>query len=79
MQERHELWLLAVQRNQIVRHLDWMRRHIAQAFNAFYHRYPVLNEERADARLWRAAGVAYFRRQLTSALGVMGIAVPSRM
>ena len=28
---------------------------LAQAFNAFYHRYPILNEERADAKRWRAA------------------------
>jgi len=52
---------------------------LAQLFNAYYHRYPVLNEERAEARLWRAAGVAYFRNQLTRALDLMGIEVPSRM
>jgi arginyl-tRNA synthetase len=52
---------------------------LAQLFNAFYHRYPVLNEEQADARLWRAAGVAYFRAQITRALDLMGIDVPTRM
>ena len=35
---------------------------LAQAFNGFYHRYPILNEERKDARVWRAAAVAYYRR-----------------
>jgi hypothetical protein len=30
-------------------------------------------------RLWRAAGVAYVRRQLTRALDLVGIAVPTRM
>lgn len=52
---------------------------LAQAFNAFYHRQPILREERADVRLWRAAAVAYCRQQLTLALNVMGIAVPHRM
>ncbi len=52
---------------------------VAQTFNAFYHRYPILNEERQDLRRWRAAGVAYFRAQMTRALDLMGIPVPSRM
>lgn len=52
---------------------------LAQAFNAFYHRFPILNEERDDARRWRAAAVSYFRNQLTGALGLMGIPVPPRM
>jgi arginyl-tRNA synthetase len=52
---------------------------LAQAFNGFYHRYPILNEERADARIWRAAAVAYCRSQLTKALDLMGCSVPGRM
>ena len=52
---------------------------LAQLFNAFYHRSPILNEERADRKRWRAAGVAYVRVQLTRALDLMGIAVPVRM
>jgi arginyl-tRNA synthetase len=52
---------------------------LAQMFNAFYHRYPILSEERADRKRWRAAGVAYVRAQLTRALDLMGIDVPSRM
>ena len=52
---------------------------LAQLFNAFYHRYPILNEERVDRKRWRAAGVAYVRSQLTKALDLMGIAVPTRM
>jgi arginyl-tRNA synthetase len=52
---------------------------LAQTFNAFYHRYPILNEERVDRKRWRAAGVAYVRAQLTRALDLMGIEVPSRM
>ena len=52
---------------------------LAQLFNGFYHSFPILKEERVDVRLWRAAAVAYCRRQLTSALDLMGCAVPVRM
>jgi arginyl-tRNA synthetase len=52
---------------------------LAQAFNAFYHRQPILREERQDARAWRAAAVVYLRRQLTQALDLMGCAVPAKM
>jgi arginyl-tRNA synthetase len=52
---------------------------LAQVFNAFYHRSPILNEEDVDRKRWRAAGVVYFRSQLTRALDLMGIAVPARM
>lgn len=52
---------------------------LAQSFNAFYHRRPILNEEDAARKRWRAAGVVYARRQLTRALSLMGIEVPSRM
>jgi arginyl-tRNA synthetase len=52
---------------------------LAQMFNAFYHRFPILAEERDDRKRWRAAGVAYVRDQLTRALDLMGIEVPIRM
>jgi arginyl-tRNA synthetase len=52
---------------------------LAQQFNGFYHAYPVLKEERADVRLWRAAAIEYYRRQLTQALELMGCTVPERM
>ena len=52
---------------------------LAQMFNAFYHRYPILNEEQLDKKRWRAAAVAYFLAQLTRALDLMGIEVPPRM
>jgi len=52
---------------------------LAQMFNAFYHRFPILNEEDAGRKIWRAAGVAYVRDQLTRALDLMGIDVPARM
>ena len=52
---------------------------LAQAFNGFYHKYSILNEERADVRVWRAAAVAYYRVQLTRALELMGCTVPAKM
>jgi arginyl-tRNA synthetase len=52
---------------------------LAQVFNAFYHRRQILSEEQLDRKQWRAAGVGYFRTQMTRALELMGIEVPSRM
>jgi arginyl-tRNA synthetase len=52
---------------------------LAQSFNGFYHKYSILNEEREEARLWRAAAVSYYRAQLTRALDLMGCTVPDRM
>jgi arginyl-tRNA synthetase len=52
---------------------------LAQAFNAFYHRYPILIDEDRARKYWRAAGVAYARDQLTKALDLMGLEVPIRM
>ncbi|RPH62284.1 MAG: arginine--tRNA ligase, partial [Acidobacteria bacterium] len=87
----HDLWALVLEAarldevvEQVVRTLEFsvLAKYafgLAQSFNAFYHRYPILNEERPDVRRWRAAGVSYFRRQLTRTLDLMGIAVPSRM
>ena len=87
----HELWALILEASrldeiveQVVRTLEFsvLAKYafgVAQMFNGFYHRFPILNEEDAAARLWRAAGVAYVRAQLTRALDLMGIAVPPRM
>lgn len=52
---------------------------LAQSFNAFYHRQPILKEDREDVRLWRAAAVLYCASQLTRALNLMGCNVPERM
>ena len=52
---------------------------LAQAFNTFYHRCPVIAEERRDVRLWRAAAVTYARLQLGRALDLIGCEVPPRM
>ena len=89
--EENTLWALVLEASrldeiveQVVRTLEFsaLAKHaftVAQTFNAFYHRYPILNEESAEKKRWRAAAVAYFRAQLTRALDLMGIDVPSRM
>ncbi|MCC7418004.1 MAG: arginine--tRNA ligase [Acidobacteria bacterium] len=87
----HSLWAIVYEASQLDDIVDQVVRSLefsalakyafglAQAFNAFYHQYPILNEENAARRTWRAAGVAYVRAQLAAALELMGIAVPSRM
>jgi arginyl-tRNA synthetase len=87
----HELWALVLEASrldeiveQVVRSLEFsvLAKYafgLAQAFNAFYHRSPILNEERDAVRRWRAAAVIYLRKQLTRALELMGVAVPARM
>jgi arginyl-tRNA synthetase len=87
----HALWALVLEASrldeivdQVVRTLEFsvlakFAFGLAQAFNAYYHRFPILNEEEAERREWRAAGVLYVRNQLASALGLMGIDVPPRM
>jgi arginyl-tRNA synthetase len=52
---------------------------LAQMFNTFYHRCPVVAEEDEPTRLWRAAAVLYCRLQLTRTLALMGCEVPPRM
>ena len=52
---------------------------LAQMFNTFYHRCPVVAEEDEPTRLWRAAAVLYCRQQLTRSLALMGCEVPPRM
>ncbi len=51
----------------------------AQAFNAFYHRYRVLNEPDVNRRALRLLAVEIFHRQHVRTLGLMGIPVPERM
>jgi arginyl-tRNA synthetase len=87
----HELWQLVLDASrldevveQVIRSLEFsvLAKYaftLAQAFNAFYHRSPILNEDRDDVRRWRGAAIIYVRDQLTRALDLMGIAVPPRM
>ena len=89
--DSHEIWSLVLDAarldevvEQVTRTLEFsvLAKYtfsLAQAFNAFYHRSQILNEERDDVRRWRAGAVIYLRNQLTRALDLMGIQVPPRM
>jgi arginyl-tRNA synthetase len=89
--DAHELWALAFEAarldevvEQAVRTLELsvLAKYafaLAQQFNGFYHRYSILNEERKEVRTWRAAVVEYYRRQIATALSLMGCDVPDRM
>lgn len=89
--DSHEVWALVLEASrldeiveQVIRTLEFsvLAKYafsLAQAFNAFYHRSQILNEERDDVRRWRAGAVIYLRDQLTRALDLMGISVPPRM
>jgi arginyl-tRNA synthetase len=52
---------------------------LAQTFNSFYHKYPILNEANAEERQRRAACAEVFRRTMTAALDLLGVPVPARM
>jgi arginyl-tRNA synthetase len=89
--EAHDLWGLVLEAARLDEVVDQSVRTLelsvlakyafglAQSFNGFYHKYSILNEEREDARLWRAAAVAFYRQQLTRALELMGCVVPAKM
>ena len=52
---------------------------LAQVFNSFYHSYPVLQEPDPERRTFLLWMTEYFRRQLESTLGILGITVPQYM
>ncbi|HYW70198.1 MAG TPA: arginine--tRNA ligase [Pyrinomonadaceae bacterium] len=52
---------------------------LAKAFNLFYHRHRIVAEEHLARRQVLISVADYTRKQLTSALGTLGIAVPERM
>src|SRR6201998_3240329 len=52
---------------------------LAQLFNTFYHRYPILTEPNEARRKFLLATAAVVRRELIRALAVMGIEVPPVM
>ena len=88
-----ELWALVLEASrldeiveQVVRTLEFavLAKYgfgLAKTFSAFYQnpKQSLVNEDRADVRMWRVAAVTYVRQQLTRTLDLMGIAVPARM
>jgi len=52
---------------------------LAQKFNSFYHKYPILNEKDPAERQRRAVCAEVFRQTMVATLGLLGIPVPERM
>jgi arginyl-tRNA synthetase len=52
---------------------------LAQAFNNFYHLYPILSEEDAEKKTFLLWMTSFFRIQLESTLAILGIEVPIYM
>jgi len=62
--------------------LSTLARHafgLAQAFNHFYHRQPIVNEKDAAVRARRLAVARIFRRAMSQLLELLGIPEPGRM
>jgi arginyl-tRNA synthetase len=86
--ELWELWLAASKTAFVVEQCiattepAYLAKHIfqlAQLFNTFYHRYPILTEPEEDRKKFLLATTAIVRRELIRALQVMGISVPPVM
>ncbi|HXI11265.1 MAG TPA: arginine--tRNA ligase [Thermoanaerobaculia bacterium] len=52
---------------------------LAQKFNSFYHKFPILKEKDPAERQRRAACAEIFRRTSMNLLGLMGVPLPDRM
>ncbi len=52
---------------------------LAQAFNTFYHDYPVIHEKDPERRAFLLWMTTYFRDQLERTLAILGIPVPPYM
>ena len=86
--ELWELWLTASKTSYLVdqciattepAHLAKHVFQLAQLFNTFYHRNPILSEPDEKRKQFLLATVAVVRRELIQALAVMGITVPPVM
>jgi arginyl-tRNA synthetase len=83
-----ELWLTAAKTSSIVEQCiattepAYLAKHafqLAQLFNYFYHRHPILTEADEARKKFLLATVAVVRRELIRALAVMGVTVPPVM
>ncbi len=83
-----ELWLAAAKTSYIVNQCivttepAYLAKHafqLAQLFNTFYHRYPILVEADEGRKQFLLATAAVVRRELVRVLGAMGITVPPVM
>ncbi len=83
-----ELWLAAAKTSYIVDQSifttepAYLAKHafqIAQLFNTFYHRHPILSETDEGRKKFLLTTVAVVRRELIRVLAVLGISVPAVM
>jgi arginyl-tRNA synthetase len=83
-----ELWLAAAKTSYIVDQCiattepAYLAKHafqLAQLFNTFYHRHPILSEPNEKRKRFLLATVAAVRRELMRTLAVMGIEAPPVM
>jgi arginyl-tRNA synthetase len=83
-----ELWLASSQTSYVIDKCiattepAYLAKHVfqlAQLFNAFYHRHPILSEPDEKRKQFLLATVAVVRRELIRCLAVMGITVPPVM
>jgi arginyl-tRNA synthetase len=86
--ELWELWLAASKTGYIVDQCiattepAYLAKHVfqlAQLFNTFYHRHPILAEANEEKKKFLLATAAVVRRELIRALAVMGIESPPAM
>jgi arginyl-tRNA synthetase len=82
------LWLAAAQTSHVIDKCiattepAYLAKHVfqlAQLFNAFYHRHPILSEPDEKRKQFLLATVAVVRSELIATLAVMGITVPPVM
>jgi arginyl-tRNA synthetase len=83
-----ELWLASSQTSYVIDKCiattepAYLAKHVfqlAQLFNAFYHRHPILSEPDEKRKQFLLATVAVVRRELIRCLAAMGITVPPVM
>jgi arginyl-tRNA synthetase len=83
-----ELWLASSKTSYVIDQCiattepAYLAKHVfqlAQLFNTFYHRYPILSEPDTDRKRFLLATVYVVRRELIRSLKVMGITVPPVM
>jgi arginyl-tRNA synthetase len=83
-----ELWLACSKTSYIIDKCiattepAYLAKHVfqlAQLFNTFYHRHPILSEPDEQRKQFLLATVAVVRRELIRTLAVMGITVPPVM
>jgi len=83
-----ELWLAAAKTSYVVSQCiattepAYLAKHtfqLAQLFNTFYHRYPILSEADEGRRRFLLTTAAVVRRELIRVLAAMGIGVPPVM